>query len=574
MTAPSRLTFSVQDIPFSRAGSWFGISPVVAEKTYADDLHLVSHQTGLHPVLRLVPRDGAGTVAATVAATPAALSWTGADGCAEVAYETTDTVRLRGRGLGMAVSAAASTQTPFDGTYLYRDPVDGAYVFTHYGTGRRYRVTVLSGEVDATGLEALGTAERVVVVAGTRPWELAVEEYDGARPPYRADLPFDRVVQAVADEFDAFVDAVAPWRTAGTSAAGLAAYVLWSATVAPAGFLRRPAVLMSKHWMDKVWSWDHCFNALALADGRPDLAWHQFRLVFDHQDPAGAVPDSITHSEVLYNFVKPPVHGWALRRLRRQLPAVDTDELRTTYTSLARWTGFWLSHRRAPGEVLPHYTHGNDSGWDNATTFDAHRVVQSADLAAFLVLQLRELADLATALGLADEASHWTVTADRVRAAMLETLWTGDRFAARRPGTTTTWTGESLLDCMAIALGDELPPAVSDALAARIRTHLTAFGPATQHPDSPRYEPDGYWRGPIWAPSTLLVEDGLRRAGHVRLADDISDRFRALCERSGFAENFDALTGAGLRDRAYTWTASVYLVLAADHVRRSATDVP
>jgi hypothetical protein len=31
----------------------------------------------------------------------------------------------------------------------------------------------------------------------------------------------------------------------------------------------------------------------------------------------------------------------------------------------------------------------------------------------------------------------------------------------------------------------------------------------------------------------------------------------ALCERSGFAENFDALNGAGLRD---TWTASSYLL--------------
>jgi hypothetical protein len=40
----------------------------------------------------------------------------------------------------------------------------------------------------------------------------------------------------------------------------------------------------------------------------------------------------------------------------------------------------------------------------------------------------------------------------------------------------------------------------------------------------------------------------------------------ALCETSGFAENFDALTGAGLRDRAYTWTASVYLLLARHHV--------
>ncbi len=65
-------------------------------------------------------------------------------------------------------------------------------------------------------------------------------------------------------------------------------------------------------------------------------------------------------------------------------------------------------------------------------------------------------------------------------------------------------------------------------------------------PSSPYYQPDGYWRGPIWAPSTVLVVDGLRRAGHGELAKRISERFRALCEASGFAENFDALTGTGL----------------------------
>ncbi|WP_188196411.1 hypothetical protein [Nonomuraea sp. SYSU D8015] len=30
----------------------------------------------------------------------------------------------------------------------------------------------------------------------------------------------------------------------------------------------------------------------------------------------------------------------------------------------------------------------------------------------------------------------------------------------------------------------------------------------------------------------------------------------------GFAENFDARTGEGLGDRAYTWTASAHLILA------------
>ncbi|HEY3607687.1 MAG TPA: hypothetical protein VGL06_09320, partial [Pseudonocardiaceae bacterium] len=133
-----------------------------------------------------------------------------------------------------------------------------------------------------------------------------------------------------------------------------------------------------------------------------------------------------------------------------------------------------------------------------------------------------------------------------------------------------TRTSDSLLELMPIVLGELLPRHIHTALAEQIREHLTPHGLATELPGSPHYEPDGYWRGPIWAPSTVLIEDGLRRAGHTRMADEISDRFRALCETSGFAENFDALTGAGQRDRAYTWTASGYLILAAAAERRHA----
>jgi glycogen debranching enzyme len=369
---------------------------------------------------------------------------------------------------------------------------------------------------------------------------------------------------------------VAPWRSSGTPAAELAAYVVWSATVRPAGLVTRPAVLMSKHWMDKVWSWDHCFNALALAPGSPDLAWDQFSLPFDHQDDSGALPDSVTHSEVLYNFVKPPIHGWTLGHLRRRLPEpLDQAELAETYGRLRRWTDFWLTARRAPGAALPHYQHGNDSGWDNATTFDPQRVIVTADLAAFLILQLRELAALATEVGRFDDARLWTRTADETQAAMLDQLWTDDRFVARAVHSGDTWSTASLLDLMPIALGEHLPEGVSAVLAGRIEAHLTAYGLATELPTSPHYLPDGYWRGPIWAPATVLVEDGLRRAGHQRLADEISARFRALCETNGFAENFDALTGAGLRDRAYTWTASSYLLLAEAHeLRRTANAAP
>ncbi|MGW0583089.1 amylo-alpha-1,6-glucosidase, partial [Streptomyces sp. NPDC002920] len=509
-----------------------------------------------------------------VEATPGLLSWTYEGGRIDLAYESPDTVRLRGEGPGLRITAAARTLTPFTGTYFFRDPADGAHVFTSYETGRRYRVTVLSGVVgDTSGSQALSSADRGLTISaetgGT--WEAAIEELDSARRPCTARMSFGEVVAAAERAFADFADMVAPWRSSRTPAAELAAYVLWSATVGPAGLVTRPAVLMSKHWMDKVWSWDHCFNALALAPGAPALAWDQFSLPFDHQDESGALPDSVTHSEVLYNFVKPPIHGWTLGHLRKRLPnPVDHAELARIYDRLGRWTDFWLTARRAPGAALPHYQHGNDSGWDNATTFDPERVVVTADLAAFLVLQLHELAGLATELGLADDAHAWRRSAEEVQAALLDELWSGERFVARSAESGDTWHSSSLLDLMPIALGEHLPDSVAKALAARIEAHLTPYGLATELPTSPHYRSDGYWRGPIWAPATILVEDGLRRAGHHRLADEISARFRRLCESHGFAENFDALAGTGLRDRAYTWTAGSYLLLAEAHELRRA----
>ncbi|GAA3439290.1 amylo-alpha-1,6-glucosidase [Kutzneria kofuensis] len=561
--------FSVHDIPFSHHGSWFGISPVLGQHSRADDLHLVSHRTGMHGVLRLVPVDPSTgqRIDATIRATPAVLSWEHAGGRVDLAYDTPDAVRLRGTGPGLRIEAAARELTPFTGAYFCPDASGGGYTFTAYETGRRYRITVLAGQVaEVFGAQALGAAERGLTVTGD-PWEIAIEELSGVGAPYRAARDFEQVVRASADAFAGFVDAVAPWRRDDTPAAELACYVLWSATVAPEGFLGRPGVLMSKHWMDKVWSWDHCFNALALAPGAPELAWDQFSVMFDHQDPTGVLPDSVTHSEVLYNFVKPPIHGWALGALRRLLVGrLGRDELIEAYHRVARWTDFWLTCRRAPGDALPHYQHGNDSGWDNATTFDPERVVVTADLAAFLVLQLRELADLAAELGLADDSARWDGLATTTRNALLDELWTGDRFYTRGVHTGQKWSTDSLLDLMPIVLGEHLPGSVGTVLAERIAAHLTPHGLASELPASSHYRSDGYWRGPIWAPATMLVVDGLRRAGHGDLARRVSDRFRALCEASGFAENFDALTGEGLRDRAYTWTASVYLLLARAHV--------
>lgn len=563
------LTFDVREIPFSRRGAWLNISPVTALHTTSPDLHLVSHQTGMHAVLALIPVAGGQAVHASVSATPEALTWSSPEGDVTAVFETADTVRLRGAGLDLRIADAAPELTPFTGTYFFRDPIDGSAIFTSYETGRRYRVTSITGELHFEGAEALGASARSVVAGGER-WEVVIEEFETARAPYRVTDSFDAAVSAVRDEFAEYLEMVAGWRTAGTPAAELAAYVLWSATVSPRGILARESIFMSKHWMDKVWSWDHCFNALALAPAGTELALDQFLTPFDHQESSGALPDSVTHSEILYNFVKPPIHGWALAKLRgRAATAIATDQLAEIYELMARWSRFWLDFRRVPGHALPHYQHGNDSGWDNSTAFDFDRLIESPDLAAFLLLQLDVLADLSDELGLG-EAPSWRRERDELTDALMTQLWNGTAFHGVGVTSGRTSKTTSLLTLLPIVAGARLPREVTDRLAADIAAHLTEWGPATQLPGTPEYEDDGYWRGPIWAPSTVIIEDGLRTSGHTDLADTVSARFRRLCETSGFAENFDAITGAGLRDRAYTWTASSYLLLAHEAELRTA----
>ncbi len=396
---------------------------------------------------------------------------------------------------------------------------------------------------------------------------IVIDEY-GSAVPTRPVADPATVAAAAQSDFDAWC------RTHGGDACDdpaldatvrLAAFVTWAALVPAGGVLRRESMLMSKIGMTNVWSWDHCFNAMALWRD-PRAAAGQLLAVFDHQDEHGCLPDYVNDAGVERNFVKPPVHGWSVARLMDR-GGLDEDTVAALYEPLRRWTEWWFAQRVYGEDGIPSYNHGNDSGWDNATTFGVGVPVQSPDLLAYLAVQMRTLARIAGRLGRDGEAAAWTERAGRTVRTLLDRFWTGERFIARSTLTGRPIDSDSLLTFMPLVLGDLLPPQVRDTTVRRLLDggYLTPHGPATEPPGSAHYEADGYWRGPVWAPSTMLLADGLRHSGHPGLADDIESRFMAVCAASGMAENFDALTGAGLRDRSMTWTASAYLWMASAH---------
>jgi putative isomerase len=388
-----------------------------------------------------------------------------------------------------------------------------------------------------------------------------LHQHVGFAEPRAVGGSFDDAEGRVAEEFDAFA---APYRQAAgaewTDTIDRAALLNWSCVVGPRGHFQRPSMLMSKNWMSNVWGWDHAINALALSEHHPELAWDQLLTIFDQQLPTGQIPDFINDAVRLYNYIKPPIHGWILGLMLDRNPWFDDPtRLAAFYGPLERWTEWWCRFRLREGLGLPEYYHGNDCGWDNGTVFDAGTPAVSPDAAAFLVLQMEMLARLARRLGRAEAAETWQVRSREMLAKLVKHLWDGRRFVVLNAEGRIAERSDSIFGSLPIVLGRRLPGEVRAGLVAEIRRHVTEWGLATEHPGSPLYEKAGYWRGPIWAPPTLIVVEGLRDAGEAELAADIAGRYCRLCQKSGFAENFDALSGEPLCDPAYTWTASVFL---------------
>ena len=552
-------------IPFSRYGSYIAFSQMgdYLERVAGLYLRTVHGQTQQREVFRLELVHQAQSVAFTVEATPTLLRLIANDGVGQVelCLAEPDLVRVRGEGVGLRLNMKP---VRFDNAIPLK--AEGRWLINAFSQRHKYLLTSLTGQlaVEAPWEVDWSTAVKADFLPDTTTgrFEGVIEECLGSwleRDYIQAT--FEEALATVQTEYDQWLQGIPAVPTEFAEARELAAYITWSTVVAARGHFSRPAMLMSNNWMNQVWSWDHCFNALALADHQPKLAWDQFMLLFDNQDETGCLPDSLTEATLEWNFCKPPVHGWILGKLMAIPGVVGEAEIGQIYQPLARWTQWWFTYRDYDRNGLPKYNHGNDSGWDNSTVFAEATAVESPDLYAFLVIQLETLSGLARQLNRPEEALKWQQQADQLLERLLAEFWQTDHFVARRAFSRTPINSQSLLLYLPLVLGKRLPLSVQQKLVADLPAYLTEYGLASENPKSALFDSHGYWRGAIWAASTFIITDGLTAIGQQELAQEINRRFCRMVAHNGMSENYDSLTGQGLCDPAFSWTASIFLTL-------------
>lgn len=565
------MKFNINEVPFSRYGSWLSFSWIegkFAEKIGVEGLVFRTvRDCGFNSemfTLQLVKENK--VIPFETIATPEKLRIQSQEGYVDICMSEPKIVRYVGNGVTLRLTARP--RKGFEYIFPYDD---NQYVINAFGARLRLALTPLDGKISVDAPWMIKSVERFIldfVPNEDGIFDMVMQEYKNKWPKTEYTKSFDECVENVANEFDSWLAKQPEVPDEYKEQKELASYVNWSCMVDAEDQIKRPSMLMSKNWMTNVWSWDHCFNSIALSYHYPELAWDQFVTLFDHQDSNGAIPDSINNIKPVWNFLKPPIHGWTLKKLIDN-GVVDDQKLKAVYEPLCRWTNWWMNERDYDQDGIPQYDHGNDSGWDNCTLFKLRPPIEAPDLPTFLIIQMEVLSEVAEKLGKHADVKYWAKASKDLFNKFMEHSRVGNKLVTLQSRTHKVVPNNCLLSFMPLLLGDRLPAEVTKELVNGLKKegYITEWGLATENPNSPDYISDGYWLGPIWAPSTMLLVEGLNVSGEVELAKSISEKFAKMCKKSGFAENYDALTGEGLRDLAYTWTSSVFLILTHEYVK-------
>jgi putative isomerase len=556
------MNINIVKVPFSCPGSYLAIQKdeaILGDGIWLRSLIRPEWGTGRKKVsdhiLRFIPTDSQGTfINYQTICTPECLRFESNFGFVEIYFSHLSSIHIRTKNMGLVLEHDAD-ESKWVNIEVGTDYARGYLPITFFDIKFSLRKGSLRYRPDLRRFFITCEENADFVISA---WQRFVQKEP------EGEL-FEK--KQIRENFQRFRDAYQP----SGETHELATYILWSGEYARCGHLTRNATAVSKKLMNNVWSWDNCFNALALALSNKTLARDNILLFFDLQKEDGRLLDAVNPFIQVDWFTKPPIVGFFILKMMHDEEVFPLATLEYLYPRLIKLANYWEKNKGNTG--LYFYRHPFDSGWDNATCFDRGMPVYAPDLNSYMVYLYLSLQQVALKLGYQIEAENFQNQANHILKNMVKHMFAEGEFhcldAQEKPFKTT-----SLIKMMPLMLGKLLPAAVFEAMASEISKEdhfLLASSLATECVTSEYYDqrkgdinkPNAYWRGPVWAPPVFCIYEGLINAGYYKLGEKIALRFVDLVESdpSGIYENYDAIQKIGYDDSAYMWTVSVYLVL-------------
>ncbi len=359
------------------------------------------------------------------------------------------------------------------------------------------------------------------------------------------------------------------------------------------------------------WLWDSCFHAIVLSHFDTDFAKDEIRALISKQFENGMIPHMIywqTDPGLLNKMLKidwgkqstssitqPPMIAYAVWRIFQR--DQDLSFLEKVYRALFHYYKYLINDRDPHEKHLIGIINPDESGEDNSPRFDQvldlppkhsilenyrHRLalveenkkcnfdapfcmknffwVKDTPFNAIMVENLRCLARIAEKLNRGYDAEYFSQEAEKIAQAMRQLMledglyWPtfGENYQKIK---VKTWAIFAPLFAK-IPTQSEAEKLVKEHLLNE-KEFWTPYPVPTVSLDEPSFNPDGFWRGPVWMASNWFIFRGLVNYGFKDLAEKISFKSLELLEKGDFREQFNPLTGQGQGAENFTWGALV-----------------
>lgn len=341
-------------------------------------------------------------------------------------------------------------------------------------------------------------------------------------------------------------------------------------------------------YFNGFWGWDSWKHSVALARFEPDLAKDQIRAMFDYQDEEGMIIDCVFRDPADNNArdTKPPLAAWAMVEIFKH--SNDIGFIKEMYDKLFTYHYWWYKNRDHDNNGLCEYgsTDGTkvaamwESGWDDAVRFDDAGMVQnnetawsvnqeSADLNSYLYVDKLCMGTLADQIGQNEDADKFRDEAEVLKKLVQENMFDEESgfFYDRR-----------IEDGSLVKVKDPggwIPlwaRVATDAQASRVKNVMcdtSVFNTTVPFPtvskDNPKFM-SGYWRGAVWIDQAYFGVKALENYGYQKEANEMAyklfDNTEGLKNSSKpIRENYDPISGNGLRVNHFSWSAAHYLLM-------------